>query len=246
MTKLIILMVAALLVFVEQMVQGQGVVTVSDSDPSEYANDELMALGDTAPFIHVDLTTSDSSVQTVYLTIQQNGIVSDAELFAGSVSNKLNGMQTTLGPFIVQSGQTNNVVISATINSIISATNMPVVSFNLTAASNSTHGSVQGAFPIVGGSYVIDTNALMLIEGKLTFESLTYYDNENGIYYLLIVTAKADPLRRYTLEHSLDMVSWDEWVKYIHPAGLTGDFQVSLFLDPTNFPSMGFFRLKSQ
>lgn len=177
-------------------------------------------------------------------------ISADNSSYHSSFSNKLTGMQAVLEPFVVQPGQTNSIIITAKINSLKTTNSSPViVGLDLTAVSNSTPGVIEGVLPIHGTTYVIsavDTNSIEMIEGKLKFESLTYNDNENGIYYLLTVTAKADPLRTYTLEHSLDMVSWDEWLAGIQPAGRTGNFQVNVFLVPTNFPSMGFFRLKSQ
>jgi len=242
--KKLIITIASLLIMIEHMVQGQGVVLVSD--PGQ-AQGKLITKRDIVPFVNVALTASNASDQTVCLTVQQSGAASDMDLFTGSFSNKLTGMQTVLGPFVVKSGQTNNIVISARVNSVKATNSSPTVSLDLMTVSNSTPGVVQGTLPIVGTSYIIDTNSDAMVHGVIT--SITppiYYNNEYGAYYLLNVTAKTDPLRVYTLEHSTNMVDWEEWLTGIQPAGLTGNFQVDAFLNPTNFPNQGFFRLKSQ
>ena len=243
--KKLIITITSLLIMVEHIVAGAGVVIVSD--PGQ-AQGRLISTEDIVPFIHIDLTASNTtSDQTVYLTIEQSGAIADADLFVGSISNKLTGMKTTLGPFMVQSGQTNDIVIFARVNSVNATTNSsPTVTLDLMTVSNSTPGVVQGVLPINGTPYIVDTNSEEVVHGVITSISLTFNDDEYGGYYLLTLTAKADPLRRYTLEHSLDMVSWEEWLTGIQPAGLTGNFQVDAFLNPTNFPNKGFFRLKSQ
>ena len=246
MTKLII-MVAALLVFVEQMVQGQGVVTVSDPGQAE---GKLITTRNIVPFVKVTLTASNASGSVFFTVSQRSNSCSqiDVDLFTGSMSNKFTGGPTVIGPFAVQSGQTNNIIVSARINSI-NTNSSPTIGLDLIAVSNSTPGVViQGTLPINGTTYyVVDTNSDAMVHGVIT--SITppiYYNDEYGAYYLLNLTAKADPLRLYTLEHSTNMVDWEEWLTGIQPAGLTGNFQVDAFLNPTNFPTQGFFRLKSQ
>lgn len=250
--KKLIITIVALLIMVEHIVAG--VVTVSD--PGQLSSGKSMALGDTAPFIHIDLTTDNTSDQTVYLTIEQNGVASDMDLFAvlfssnavlnTSISNKLTGMQAVLGPFIVKPGQTNGVGINAKINSIKATNSLPVtVRLDLTGVSNSAPGAIEGVLPIQGTSYIVNTNSLEIIQGKITSISLTYNDDENGMYYLIDIEAIADPFRTYSLEHSTNMVSWEEWLNFISP-GSSGGFGIDLFLNPTNFPTTGFFRLKSQ
>ena len=235
------MLVALAMLFVSVAMAG----TVTVSDPGQ-APGKLITTADIVPFVKITLVASNVSGQ-VFLTVNQSSNNScsqiDIDLFAGSMSNKFTGGSTVIGPFTVQSGQTNNIVLSARVNSVKGGTN---VSFNLVSVSNSTPATmIQGPLPISGTTYIVDTNSEAMVHGVLTFVSLTYNDDESGKYYLLIMDVKADPLRTYSLEHSLDMISWEVWASNLTTSRV-GNLELDCILNPTNFPDRGLFRLESQ
>lgn len=242
MNKLIITIVSWL-ILVAPVVQGQEAVWVSD--PGQLPSGKVLPLGNIATFLKFGLTSSNGPDQTVFITIGQTGPSADVDLFAGSMSGKLtNNTQKVLGPFVVKAGQTNNITVSARINSVKATNSAPVVGLNLVSVSNATPNNVQGTIPIKGSSVIVDTNSLEMIQGELTSISVTYNYDEYGQYYLLVIGVKADPLRNYTLEHSTNMVNWEEWINGIELSS-KGEGEIYGLFDPASFPNQGFFRLKS-
>lgn len=212
--KKLIIAITSLLIMVEPIVAGAGVVTVSDPGQAE---SKLITTGNTVPFVKVSLTASNVSGSVFFTVSQKSNSCSqlDIDLFAGSMSNKLTEGSTVIGPFSVQSGQTNNVVVYATINGIIPTNSSPTIGLDLIAVSNSTPGVViQGTLPINGTTYyVVDTNSQEVVEGKFTLIQVWLnYEADvdtNGVPLdVLYVEVKADPLRLYQVQYSEDLISW--------------------------------------
>jgi len=214
------------------------------SAPSE----TIITTLDVAPFLGVALSSINLPDQEVYLTVTQNGTASDIDLFANSWgnSNHMTGMQMVLGPFLVQSGQTNIVIIYGRVNSVKPTNSMPMVRLDLTTVSNSITSSMQGTLPILGNPYLVNTNSFDTLHGKFTSIGLTYnYDDYYQVhYYELNIVIKAEPLRLYDLERSTNMINWEVWVKGMMSG--SGNIQVAAFLNTTNFPTNENYRLKSQ
>jgi len=197
-----------------------GVVTVSD--PGQ-AQGKLITTEDIVPFLKVSLTASNTPDLTVFLTVMQSGAASDIDLFSEGMTNKLTGMQMVLGPFVIKSGQTNNIVISARVNSVKAMTNSPpTVSLNLTSVSNSTPSLVEGTLPIQGTPYIVDTNSLAVIQGKVT-QILLY----PGKVY---VFGKGEPFRKYYVQASTNLIDWNT-ITATHPADSDGGLQWVKFME---------------
>ena len=244
MTKLII-MVAALLVFVEQMVQGQGVITVSD--PGQAPNGYFITNNQVVQCIHVLLTSSNVTAGQVYITLsQRTGFLLDADLFVNgsTTSNKFTGKPVILGPFSVTNGKTNDIVISARINAVSPSLAPVPIALDLTSVSNSAPSAITGSLPIKGTDYVVGDprGRFTSIQVLYKYSGAPINTNDDMPNDLLLLDGQGDPSIAYEVQYSLDLKTWSRLFPPDYPDwdGYIGRFYFM------RLPPKCFYRFKSQ
>jgi len=242
--KKLIITVASLLIMVEHMVQGQGVVMVSD--PGQAPSGGFITTNQVVECTHVLLTASNASGQ-VYVTLNQRtaGSLLDADLFVNgsTTSNKFTGKPVILGPFSVTSGKTNDIVISARINAVVAQTSPVPIALDLTSVSNSMSSAVTGILPVEGTTYVVINPGGILTGIQVFYQYSGAPLDTNGVPLdLLFLKGQGFPSIAYGIEYSTNMETWNPLMSPSRP-NLDGSMLVYVFM---RLPPQCFYRLKSQ
>jgi hypothetical protein len=220
--------VLAILVLVVSLLSASaGVITVSD--PGQETN-RIITGKDVVAFTHVRLTGSDLDWdQDIFVILERRGFLNSLDCTFSAASDmafdpskgespyvsiiSFGDRQLLVGPVRVTRNMPIEITISAIVNQIEAGgpSDQAILAFDVTGAAvfgyftTTTNISFEGAFPIRGTTYVIDTNFTGIVPVKIT--NMQKLQGGIGDEYLLI-SATGHPGHNYSVEASTNLASW--------------------------------------